>query len=491
MIVLKRVLIPLTVLLLLWGGAGFYHYSQTQADQASEITGFPAIDSKVLLEEAKQGKTYRQWVYAEMIEMKLVPNGTQKQAREWYQKAAAAGFRPALVSLGLVKPTVGDFTMNADSTARMLHVRAVGGDPKACKKLSEWYLEREEFDQSSYWLVQSVSKKLHRDPFENYIAAAALFDRGGKDEQRKAIEIMRTISGPEPGYYGYYLAHMLETAQGDLRNPWEAERWYRKSAEAGNPQAQLRMGVMYYEGDLIGLKSDYEAVRWFKKAVEARKNRDGFSLLPDEPRLAVLYYLNMDVGGLSGSRQAIVSATELEYLLHKHYDLQKAFYATALGIRNTETAFVQKEVKRAASEGKRYCDNTDGECQAMTAWFQLMAGESSNILTDADKLIKINSPSSLFHLAHAYLLHGKTDEATKYYYQGLGKATRHDICRLDEELELLSWHFASKHSLFAATRMTINADTKLTKEDDILRYEDIKGLKAQMVRDKMIKEQKP
>lgn len=490
MTIAKRIMIPLALLFLLCGTAAFYHYSQMQAEKASEITGFPPIDPKVLLEEAKQGKPYSQWAYAEMIEMRLVPNGTPLHAREWYQKAAAAGFRPAQVSLRLVKPTIGDFTMNTDTDARMLHLRAVGGDIKACKKLNEWYLEREEFKQSGYWLVQSVSKKLSRDPLENWIAAATLFSRGGKDEQRKAIEIMRTVTKLEPGYYGYYLAHMLETAQGDLRNPWEAERWYRKAAEAGNPQAQVRMGIMYYEGDLIGLKSDYEAVRWFKKAVEARKNRDGFSFTPDEPRLAVLYYLNMGVSGLSGSRQATVSAAELEYLLHKHYDLQNAFYATALGIRNTETKFVSKEVTRAAQDGKKYCDN-DKACQTMTAWFQVLAGESADVITNTEKYIKINSPSSLFHLAHAYLVKSRIDEATKYYRQGLSKATRHDICRLDEELDLLSWHFSSKHELFAATRMAMNADTKLVSDEDILKFESVKAMKAQMVRDKIIKEQEP
>ncbi|QOX79859.1 sel1 repeat family protein [Trichlorobacter lovleyi] len=491
MIVFKRIVVTLAVLLLPWGGALFCHYSQTQNEQASEISGFPAIDSSILLEEARQGKPYSQWAYAELIEMNLVPNMTPQQAYEWYQRAASAGFRPAQVSLKLVKSTVGDFNINTDSDARMLHLRAVGGDPKACSKLDEWYLEREEFDQSSYWLAQSVSRKLSHDPFKNYIAAATLFRRGGKNEQRKAIEIMRIVAGPLPGYYGYELAEMLESAQGDLRNPWEAERWYRKAAEAGNPQAQVRMGIMYYEGDLIGLKSEYEAVRWFKKAVEARKNREGFSFIPDDPRLAVLYYLSMGVDGLSGSRQATVSTTKLEYLMNKHYDLQKAFYATALGIRNTETAFVQKEVKRAAHAGKEYCDKKDDECQAMAVWFQLLAGESADIIANRDMFIKINSAISLFHLAHAYLIHGNIDEATILYNQGLAKASRHETYRLDEELELLSWHFASKHSLFAAARMTINADTKLTKEEDILRYEDIKGLKAQMIRDKMIKEQKP
>lgn len=162
-----------------------------------------------------------------------------------------------------------------------------------------------------------------------------------------------------------------------------------------------------------------------------------------------------------------------------------------LGIRNTQTEFVQKEVEKAARAGKEYCDKKDGACQAMVAWFQLLAGESVDIIANRDKFIKINSAISLFNLAHAYLIHGNIDEATRLYYQGLAKASRHETYRLDEELELLSWHFASKHSLFAAARMVINNDTKLTKEEDILRYEDIKGLKAQMVRDKMIKEQKP
>jgi len=80
----------------------------------------------------------------------------------------------------------------------------------------------------------------------------------------------------------------------------------------------------------------------------------------------------------------------------------------------------------------------------MTAWFQVLAGENADIIANAKKYIKINSPSSLFHLAHAYLVMSRIDEATKYYGQGLSKATRHDICRLDEELDLLSWHFPVK-----------------------------------------------
>lgn len=484
MTIAKRIMIPLALLFLLCGTAAFYHYSQMQAEKASEITGFPPIDPKVLLEEAKQGKPYSQWAYAEMIEMRLVPNGTPLHAREWYQKAAAAGFRPAQVYLGLVKPTVGDFTMNVDTDARMLHLRAVGGDIKACKKLNEWYLEREEFKQSGYWLVQSVSKKLSHDPLENWIAAATLFSRGGKDEQRKAIEIMRTVTKLEPGYYGYDLAHMLETAQGDLRNPWEAERWYRKAAEAGNPQAQVRMGIMYLEGDLIGFRSDYEALRWLKKAAEPRKNRYGFSYVKPSVKLALLYYLDKGVEGSHGFlNRSPILPSELEYLmLQDGYDLQKAYYATAIGIRNTNIDFVRKEANAAAKYGKQGCGN-DPECLAFGTWFQLLAGQSDEVITDAKRLKGRTTAKVLFHLGHAMLLHNRKEEALQMYEKGIAKATRHELFQLDDELDLLGWHFSSSHLLFAAVRQLVNDRTRIVDEEKMLQFEEVKALRAQLVKD--------
>lgn len=47
----------------------------------------------------------------------------------------------------------------------------------------------------------------------------------------------------------------------------EAEKWYRKAAEQGFPEAQYNLGVMYEKGAGVR-KNAKEAVKWFRKAAE-------------------------------------------------------------------------------------------------------------------------------------------------------------------------------------------------------------------------------
>ncbi len=47
-----------------------------------------------------------------------------------------------------------------------------------------------------------------------------------------------------------------------------AVRWYRKAAEAGHAEAQNNLGWMYANGRGVP-RDDQEAVRWYKKAAEA------------------------------------------------------------------------------------------------------------------------------------------------------------------------------------------------------------------------------
>jgi TPR repeat protein len=44
-------------------------------------------------------------------------------------------------------------------------------------------------------------------------------------------------------------------------------RWYRKAAEHGNDDAQLKLGDCYYDGNGVGQDYD-EALKWFRKAAE-------------------------------------------------------------------------------------------------------------------------------------------------------------------------------------------------------------------------------
>ena len=115
---------------------------------------------------------------------------------EWYQKAAEKGFRPALVSLRRVKPQVGDFIFIPEQSndVRLLHIRAIGGDQKACLKLKEWYLEKEQYEESDYWLMQAVRRKNSNDLYTDYHGAKALFSTGTEEGQRRGIEIMRDLA---------------------------------------------------------------------------------------------------------------------------------------------------------------------------------------------------------------------------------------------------------------------------------------------------------
>jgi TPR repeat protein len=58
---------------------------------------------------------------------------------------------------------------------------------------------------------------------------------------------------------------MYEDGKGVKEDWGEAARWYRKSAEQGNPDGQFRLGRAYQFG--IGVPQNrQEAIRWFDKA---------------------------------------------------------------------------------------------------------------------------------------------------------------------------------------------------------------------------------
>ena len=63
------------------------------------------------------------------------------------------------------------------------------------------------------------------------------------------------------------LGVMYYNGEGVKKEYTEAARWFTKAAEQGDAEAQNRLGLMYYKG--LGVKKDYaEAVRWYTKAAE-------------------------------------------------------------------------------------------------------------------------------------------------------------------------------------------------------------------------------
>ncbi|MFZ4859310.1 MAG: tetratricopeptide repeat protein [Desulfuromonadaceae bacterium] len=441
----------------------------------------------LLLSSANSGNHFSQWAYGELLQVGLVPDGKPEQADDWYQKAADRGYRPALVALHMVSPALGDFQNMNVPEARLLFIRAVGGDSDACSDLASWLYDHAEMKQARYWLIQSTINTDKDNVIGRYNSASILFSKGYGQDQRKAISIMRELASN--GFGLYELGEMLEKADGTLRNTWEAADWYRRAAEAGNSKAQLRLGAMYFEGDLIGIRSEYEALRWFKKAAKPRKNERGYSYIPAESRLKLLYYLGRGLGGFHGSMEASgISESELGFLAGNSGNFETLYYVTAIGLRNSHFDYVFNEAKTAAKDGEQHCYDT--ECFSNLSWFQLLSGQSHKLLNNAQRLSTGNAKSH-FHLGHALLLNDRTAEALEQYDKGLAIATLHERYLLDDELDLLSWHFSKKHSLMAAARLTLNEQHPLFAEETIKKHESVKALKASMVTGGLIKEANP
>jgi TPR repeat protein len=67
------------------------------------------------------------------------------------------------------------------------------------------------------------------------------------------------------------LGECFFTGRGVAKNEVEAVKWFRKSAEQGNTDAQAKLGWCYLNG--VGIpKDDAEAVRWLRGAADKGNN---------------------------------------------------------------------------------------------------------------------------------------------------------------------------------------------------------------------------
>lgn len=77
----------------------------------------------------------------------------------------------------------------------------------------------------------------------------------------------------------FRLAKNYEAGRGGLKKDYaEAERWYRRAAEQGDPFAQASLGILFRFGK--GVTKDYvEAYKWFYLAAERTTASDRDSIL--------------------------------------------------------------------------------------------------------------------------------------------------------------------------------------------------------------------
>ena len=157
--------------------------------------------------------------------------GRYEEARDWYQKAADAGYMAAVINLGQMHMDGQALTKDLAKARALFDLAAAAEEPRAFTAIASIY---------RYGIGVPVDYK-----------AALEWQRKGADA---GVDWAMFNIGE---HYQYGL--------GDERNIDEAVKWFTRAANSGELSAQYRLGRMYLRGDEIA--QDYgEAKFWFEAA---------------------------------------------------------------------------------------------------------------------------------------------------------------------------------------------------------------------------------
>lgn len=124
-------------------------------------------------------------------------------------------------------------------------------------------------------------------------------------------------------------------------NHAEAARFWRSSAEAGEPASQRNLGLLYLEG--LGVEKDpARAARWFRLAAEQ-------SFAPAAAHLSVLYLQGLGVPQDRGKAAEYMRIAAEGGLAESQYNLG-LFYERGIGVEKDEDAAIFWH-RRAAGQG--------------------------------------------------------------------------------------------------------------------------------------------
>ena len=156
------------------------------------------------------------------------------QARYWYERAAAHGSMDAMNNLGVIHYNGSGVDKDPAAAAEWYQRAVDAGSALACRNLAVYYRYEDQAEGAGQRMVDS------------YRLAA---DRG---DVPSMLELGKFC------YYG---------SRGVRKDRGEAMKWYRRAAEAGDPQAMYYLGVNLHNGD--GAPCDDATARaWLEKSAQ-------------------------------------------------------------------------------------------------------------------------------------------------------------------------------------------------------------------------------
>ena len=192
------------------------------------------------------------------------------RALGYFQKAADAGYTPAIRYLGTMYRD--GYGVETDYDKALVYYRkaADAGDPLAMNNMGVFYREgygvEQDFDKALEW---------HRKAMEKGEEESAAFNIGylyykgvGREpDYARALEWYRKAAEMGNSNAMYSLGMMYQWGFGVAQDYDKALEWYGKAAELGNGNAMQALGAMYQLGK--GVEKDYgKAIEWYQKGVE-------------------------------------------------------------------------------------------------------------------------------------------------------------------------------------------------------------------------------
>lgn len=197
----------------------------------------------------------------------------ERKAAEWWQRAADQGFADAQVNLGVCyEYSKGDCYGGMEIAIKWYKRAAEQGHADAQRRTGMCYEnglgvakdEREAFS----WYHKAAEQGNAWAQFE----IARRYD-SGRGTQTDKIEYKKWLFMSAENGYVYamnrvgYLFNGGNTDLGIISDKKEAFKWFRRAAELGNSDSQRMVGGAYKNGEGVA-KNEIESFQWFLKAAE-------------------------------------------------------------------------------------------------------------------------------------------------------------------------------------------------------------------------------
>jgi len=231
-------------------------------------------DDATVRDLARRGHAFEQNQLGIASMLAIGPDYSEKEARQWFERAAQGGYAPAQVNLAVMYANGWATPVNYGAALHWLQEAANQGFARAYYNLGILFMNGQGVRQNDQEAFRWFEKGAQDNDSYAQTNLGYMYDQGlGCDHDAKAaVNWYRKAANAGNPLGENNLADMYLKGEGVLRDDAEASRWFQRAAEQGSTAARIKLGLMYSEG--LGLAKDPEtAYMWVLSASLAGDKR--------------------------------------------------------------------------------------------------------------------------------------------------------------------------------------------------------------------------